>query len=273
MAQNNFHTPAENQEFVSSVGVAKSTMESWKLFLLALIAGAFIGFAGAGNVAVSYAVENPSIAALLGGCVFTIGLMMIVVAGGELFTGNILIIIAVLNGKAKWSGFLRNLLIVYAGNFIGACFVAWMTVTMGVPGRGNGAVAASIVAKGLSRFDLSFSASFISGLLCNILVVTAVWMSFAAKDVIGKFAAAFGPIMLFVLSGYEHIIANFYFLPAALFTAANPLYAEQVGQAAQRVSDFGWMSLPNSVIPVTLGNIVGGLMVALTYYLVYSKKK
>lgn len=187
---------------------------------------------------------------------------MVLIAGSELFTGNTLIILAVLEKKTTLMKMLKNWFFVFWGNFLGAALVAFAVVYGHTPNLFNGDLAGSVVAAGASRCNLSFSESLIRGILCNVLVCIAVWMSFGAKTISGKLMASFWPIMLFVLCGFEHSVADMYFGTAAL------LASREYGIAAEGLT---WLRFfTNCIIPVTLGNIIGGAgIVGCGYWLGY----
>lgn len=186
---------------------------------------------------------------------------MVLIAGSELFTGNTLIIISVLEKKVSILKMLKSWLIVYLANFLGAAFVACLVVYGGTPGLFQGALAEAIVNAGTARTNLTFMEGFIRGILCNLLVCIAVWMAFSSKNVSGKVLISFWPIMLFVLCGFEHCVADMYFGVAALLTA------EKYGIVAEGLT---WDNfLFGSMVPITLGNIVGGMIVGIGYWLSY----
>ncbi len=187
---------------------------------------------------------------------------MVLVAGSELFTGNNLIIIALLEKKITLWQMLKNWIVVFLGNFIGAAFVAFMVVYGHTPDLMGGRLADSIVNAALHRVNLTFADSFIRGILCNILVCIAVWAAFASKTVSGKLLMSFWPVLVFVLCGFEHSIADIYFCLAGIFTA------REYGIAAEglNMASFLWKNL----LPVTLGNIVGGAgIVGAGYWFMY----
>lgn len=187
---------------------------------------------------------------------------MVLIAGSELFTGNTLIILAVLEKKITVLKMLKNWLFVFIGNFLGAALVALGVVYGHTPDLFGGELAGSIVAAGASRCNLSFSESLIRGILCNVLVCIAVWMSFAAKNVSGKLMTSFWPVMVFVLCGFEHSVADMYFGTAAL------LASREYGIAAEGLTLARFFT--NCIIPVTLGNIIGGAgIVGCGYWLGY----
>ena len=229
--------------------------------ILGIFAGIFIGFAGIASTTAAATIENPSVARLVSACVFPAGMAMVIVAGSELFTGNNLIIIAVLEKKVSILAMLKNWVVVFAGNFIGAAFVAAMVVYAHVPDLFEKQLADRMIATALFRVNQSFSEAFIRGILCNFLVCIAVWAAFAAKKVSGKLLMSFWPVMLFVLCGFEHSIADIYFGISGILTA------HEYGIAAGL--DFGSFLFQN-LLPVTLGNIVGGAgIVGFGYWAMY----
>ena len=258
------NSPAEVAKNYIGIGKGKATNGFWKLLILGMLAGAFIGLAGVG--ATTAAVNVPgSVGKFLGACIFPVGLAMVLLAGSELFTGNNLIIIPVLTGDIKFVQMLRNWIIVYIGNLIGSIIVAFLVVYGHVGnlfGGVDGGLAAAMMSAATGKVTMGFGDAFLKGICCNFLVCIAVWISFAAKDVVGKFWGLYMPIMLFVLCGFEHCVANMYYIPAGLFCKA--LY----GVDNEKLT-WGAMFVKN-LIPVTLGNIVGGAgLVGLPYWFVY----
>lgn len=256
------HSPLEIARNFVEIGIHKVKLSAWKMLILGFFAGMFIGFAGIASTTASATIASASVARLVSACVFPAGMAMVLVAGSELFTGNNLIIISVLQKKATVAGMLKNWFFVFLGNFIGAGFVAVMVVYSHVPDLYNGLLAQKVVAAAMSRINQSFSEAFMRGVLCNILVCIAVWAAFAAKRVSGKLLMSFWPVMLFVLCGFEHSIADIYFGIAGIVAAG------EYGIAAVGLN-FGSFLLKN-LLPVTLGNIVGGAgIVGIGYWLVY----
>lgn len=256
------HSPLEIARNYVEVGVHKTNLSVFKMILLGFFAGMFIGFAGIASTTASSTIAAGSAAKLAGACVFPAGMAMVLVAGSELFTGNNLIIIAVLEGKVSVFKMLKNWFFVYIGNFLGASFVAILVVYGHTPDLFGGVLAQAVVNAGKTRTDLSVMEAFIRGILCNILVCTAVWMSFAAKRVSGKLLTSFWPVMLFVLCGFEHSVADMYFGVASLLASA------EYGIAAEGLT---WVNfLFKSLLPITLGNIAGGAgIVGTGYWLIY----
>lgn len=256
------HSPLEIVRNYVEVSIHKTNLTAFKMIILGIFAGIFIGFAGITSTAASATIDNPSVAKLIGAIVFPAGMAMVLIAGSELFTGNTLIILAVLEKKVTVWRMLKNWVIVFIGNFIGAGFVAFCVVFGHTPDLFSGRLAESIVAAGAYRCNLSFTDSLIRGILCNILVCIAVWMSFAAKKVSGKLMTSFWPVMVFVMCGFEHSVADMYFGMAALFTAG------EYNIAASGLTVFNFLF--KNLLPVTIGNIIGGAgIVGCGYWLGY----
>ncbi len=256
------HSPLEIAQNYVEIGIHKVRLSAFKMLVLGIFAGIFIGFAGIASTVGSATMENPSLARLASACLFPAGMAMVLVSGSELFTGNNLIIIALLQKKIKLRQMLKSWSVVFLGNFLGAGFVAFMVVYGHTPDLLGGKLADSIVNSAVSRVNLTFADSFIRGVLCNILVCIAVWAAFASKTVSGKLLMSFWPVMLFVLCGFEHSIADIYFCLAGIFAAG------EYGISAQGLT-FGSFLVKN-LLPVTIGNIVGGAgIVGVGYWLTY----
>lgn len=248
-------SPAQIAEKCVDIGTSKSKLPIHKMILLGILAGMFIAIAG---IASSFG--NVFAGKLPAAMIFSAGLVMVLVAGSELFTGNCLMVCALLDRKIKIGAMLKNWLFVYIGNLIGATIVALIVVASGaIDSVSDFAINASV-----NKVNIPFFEAFLRGLLCNFLVCIAVWMSFATSKLTGKVLAVFWPITIFVFCGFEHSIANMYFIPAGIFQAI------RVGKEPVSVLSF----FVDNLLPVTLGNIVGGaLMVAVGYYFVYLHKR
>lgn len=244
------HSPLEIARAYVEVGVHKTNLSAFKTVLLAIFAGVFIGFAGMASTTAAATIGNPSVGKLVGALIFPSGMAMVLIAGSELFTGNMLIILSVLEKRTKWRAMFKNWLLVYIGNFIGAVLVAAGVVYGHLPDHFDGNLAANIVNAGAQRCNLAFGDSLIRGILCNVLVCTAIWMSFAAKNVSGKLMTSFWPVMVFVLCGLEHCVADMYFGAAALFAT------REYGIAAKGLTAPRFLLY--NILPVTIGNIIGG---------------
>ncbi len=273
-----FLSPQEITESYSEIGIKKVNSSFLKLFILGILAGAFIAFASEGSNTAIHTIESVGIGKALAGALFSTGLMLVLVAGGELFTGNCLIVISCIEKKASWTGMLRNWLIVYAGNFVGSLLLAWFILQSGQLGFSAGMLGGFTIKTAAYKTGLSFTNAFYMGILCNWLVCLAVWMSLGAKDIAGKLLAIFFPIWLFITSGFEHSVANMYYISAGIMAKSNPEWvaqAIQLGASPEKINGLGWESfLINNLVPVTLGNIVGGsIFVGIAYWLSYLYKK
>lgn len=271
-------SPQEITESYSDIGVKKVNSSFLKLFILGILAGAFIAFASEGSNTAIHTIESVGIGKALAGALFSTGLMLVLVAGGELFTGNCLIVISCIEKKASWVGMLRNWLIVYAGNFVGSVLLAWFILQSGQLNFSAGMLGGFTIKTAAYKTGLSFTNAFYMGILCNWLVCLAVWMSYGAKDIAGKLLAIFFPIWLFITSGFEHSVANMYYISAGIFAKSNPQWVEmaiKLGAAPDKIAALSWNSfLIHNLIPVTLGNIVGGsVFVGIAYWLSYLYKK
>ena len=256
------NTPLEIADIYIMVGDGKTTQRLWKLFLLGVRAGAYIGLGALASQIVSCGIETPAAARLLSAVVFPIGLVMIIIAGGELFTGNCLIFISVLSKNTYLSAMLRTWLVVFLGNFMGSVFIALMVNFGHVLTLFDGALARSVVATATAKVNIPFTDALIKGTLCNFMVCIAVWISFASDDIMGKILGLYLPITLFVVCGFEHSIANMYFVPAGIF-------AQHVYNIPSEALHW-WSFLLRNLLPVTVGNIIGGsVMVGMGYWLIY----
>ena len=270
------NSPKEIAQNYIAFGTAKTKLPASKMLTLGVIAGMYIALAGVGATIASATVASPSLAKLIGAAVFPAGLAMVLLAGSELFTGNCLIIIPLMEKEVTLRAMLKNWCFVYAGNFIGSILIAALTVYSGVFSLFGNAAAASIINTAVYKVNISFPDVLLRGILCNFLVCVAVWISFAAKDVVGRIAGLFFPIMLFVLCGYEHSIANMFYIPAGLFASSNVAYLAAYSSVAEygHISSLTWGTLfSRNLIPSTIGNIIGGtFLVGMGYWFAYIRK-
>lgn len=250
----------------AEAGIGKTTMPIGRMFILGIFAGAFIAFGAFGSSVSGTGVQPAAVSRILSAMVFPIGLMMVLVAGAELFTGNCLLVVPLLQHKITFQAMLKNWIVVYIGNFVGSICVALLVVYSHSPSLYDGALAKAIVATATAKVSLSPLDALLKGILCNFMVCIAVWVSFAATELAGKIIALYLPIFLFVLSGFEHCIANMYFIPAGLFVTY---------EYGIESSSLTWLSfICDNLLPVTLGNLIGGAFLAgIGYWLVYLRGK
>jgi formate/nitrite transporter len=268
--------PPEMAQRAEYLGVRKAEAPLLATFTLAILAGAFISLgavfattvaAGAGGI-VPYGIVR-----LLSGLVFTVGLVLVIVGGAELFTGNNLIVMAWAGRKVTSGGLLRNWTIVYAGNYVGALATAALMFLTRQYTFGGGAVGTAALGTAVTKVGYGFVQAIALGVLCNALVCLAVWLTFSARSTIDKIAAILLPIAAFVAAGFEHSIANMYFIPIGLLIKGfDPAFTAASGVD---VSNLTWPSfLIANLLPVTLGNVIGGaVLVAAVYWFVFLRRR
>jgi formate/nitrite transporter len=258
-----FLTPAETTRAITENGRRVLTQPLSRTVILSLLAGFYIAFgAQLATVVTQDAAAHlgSGVSRLLGGSVFSLGLMLVVICGAELFTGNSLLVKAALQREISWGKIAENWTVVILGNLVGSLFFAWLMTETGLWRSGQlGTHAVGIAA---AKCQLDFWPAFVRGMLCNWLVCLAVFMATAARDIVSKMLACYMPIMAFVASGFEHNVANMYFIPAGLFIDR----ALGVQTAGLTWGNF----VIGNLVPVTLGNIVGGgVFVAFAYWFVH----
>ncbi len=260
----NLFLPDEIVKNYSQAGIKKASMPAWKLLLLGILAGVLIGYAALVTNIACYSLENPSVIRIVSGLLFGFGLGMVVMTGAELFTGNTLLILSVLDRKVRIWRMLRNWILVYAGNFIGAFLLSFLAARFNHLGAGDGALATFAMATAQAKMTMPFENALVMGILCNMLVVLGVLLSQAGKDGISRILGAWGPVMFFVVCGFNHCIADMTYCMTGLF--ATRYYANH----ADAFASLGWgQFLKGNLLPVTLGNIVGGCAIGVTFWLCY----
>jgi formate/nitrite transporter len=266
--------PPEMARRAEDVGVRKAGLDAVTAFTLAVLAGAFIALGGvfattalAGTGAAPW---GPS--RVLAGAAFSVGLVLVVVGGAELFTGNSLIVMAWASRRVSTGTLLRNWLIVFAGNFVGAAGTAALVYLAGTHRGGSGAVGATALAIAHAKLELGFTQAVALGVLCNALVCLAVWLTLSARTTTDRILAIVPPISAFVAAGFEHSVANMYFVPfGLLITTFDPGFAAGAGAAGRPLTTLTWAAfVRDNLLPVTAGNVLGGaVLVGLVYWFVY----
>ncbi len=268
--------PAEMAKKAETVGVAKVNLGPFRMFALAVLAGAFIAMGAVFMTIVTTGASGMltyGVTRFLGGLAFCLGLILVVVAGAELFTGNNLIIMAWAGGKVSTAHLLRNWVIVYLGNFVGSILTAYGIFMSGQYLFSKGAVGLNALTIANAKTSLDFIPALFLGIFCNALVCLAVWLCMSARTTVDKIMAIIFPITAFVAAGFEHSIANMYFIPIGLFIKGGA--PETFWTAIEKTpADFGAITWSNffvaNLLPVTIGNIIGGaLMVGLVYWFIY----
>ncbi|MDC1142516.1 formate transporter FocA [Planctomycetota bacterium] len=269
--------PQEMAQKAEAIGVKKADLGVFTTLTLGVLAGAFIGM-GAIFATVTWTGGGIpfGISRLLGGVVFSLGLILVVVGGAELFTGNNLIVMAWAGKKISLSKLLRNWGLVYIGNFIGAVGTAALVFLSEHHFMAGGQLGGKALAIGQAKCGLEFMPAVFKGVLANALVCMAVWVSFSARTVFGKVVVIVPPIAAFVAAGFEHSIANMYFIPFALMIKdfAPESFWQTANLAPSSFESLSWLGFIKNVIPVTLGNIIGGgVLVGAVYWFVYLRPR
>ncbi|MFA7622099.1 MAG: formate/nitrite transporter family protein [Aminobacteriaceae bacterium] len=263
-------TPAELAKLACAVSKVKGNLSVRQMVLMGTLAGAYIAFAGWLMTVVSHDMTplyGGGITRLISGAVFSVGLMMVVISGSELFTGNCMMPLGYLAGCTPMKKILRNWGWVYTANLVGSILIA---VLIFFSGLADGAVGGRALQVAAGKMTLPFGQAFFRGILCNWLVVLAVWMGMAATEIVDKIWAIFFPIMTFVAAGFEHSIANMYFMALGIFLKGTPAAVEASGLSEQVLSNVSLGGYLGNLIPVTLGNMVGGILfVAVFYYFIF----
>jgi formate transporter len=261
------YAPAEIAARVQTIGVAKARLPLLSMLMLAVLAGAFIGLGALYFVIVKSDAAALGFAAsqLVGGVVFSLGLLLVVVAGAELFTGNNLLVMAWADRKISTAELLRNWGIVCIGNFVGAAGLAGLVFLSRHTDMNHGAIAEQYVAIAAAKCAMPFWMAFFKGVLCNVLVCMAVWMAIAGRSIVDKAVAIVFPISAFVAAGFEHSIANMYIIPLAMLLQT----FDGIGVTKYTIT---WAGFFGNLLPVILGNLVGGaVLVGLVYYVIYQR--
>lgn len=259
------YAPGEISQRVATVGVAKAELATVPLLMLGVLAGAFIGLGALLFVLVRADTSlGFASSAVLGGLVFALGLLLVVVAGAELFTGNNLLIMARLDGRISTAQVLRNWVLVCLANAAGAIGLAALVFASGHTDLYGGQIGQQVLSIALSKQALPWEQAFFRGVLCNVLVCLAVWMAMAGRSVVDKFVAVVPPVMAFVAAGFEHSIANMYLMPQAMLV-------QYFGTASLAGGPLlSWSGMLGNWLAVIAGNLLGGsVLVGLSYHLIY----
>jgi formate/nitrite transporter len=272
------YTPAQMASRVEKAGIVKSNLDFISMFILSAMAGAFIAF---GAVLYTYVIHDSSLSLgltkLIGGLVFCLGLILVIVAGAELFTGNNLIVMAYVSRKITLERVLRNWAIVFTGNLVGSLAVLFLISQSGQWMTSGAAVGVKALMIANGKVNLTFVQALSRGILCNILVCLAVWLCFSGRSVTDKVLAIIFPITAFVALGFEHSVANMYFIPVGLLLKQNPEVLSAAGKILGQAPDLSRLTiygfLVRNLLPVTLGNIIGGsFLVGVIYWFVYLRR-
>lgn len=263
----------------SGIYEKKARQNIKKNLVLSFIAGIFIALGAVASTIASFnLLADPStigLGKLIQGLTFTPGLIFVLLAGAELFTGNNLMTIALFDKKISLKDLLKSWLVVYLGNFVGSLFTTFFIYKSGLWQMADNQLAARVILIANQKVNLGFMEGIILGMFCNFLVCLGVWMSFGAKDYQGKVISAFFPVLAFVLSGFEHSVANMYYISAGIFAKNIPVFVEKTGLSGHELSNLNFTNmLTKNLFPVTIGNIIGGaILVGLLYFIAYRIKE
>lgn len=275
------HAPAEMAHRSMLAGIKKAQMRATPLFALAVLAGGFIGLGAVFATVVATSIPGSDgtlpwgVTRLLMGVTFSLGLILVIVGGAELFTGNVLLVIGWAARRVSVAAVVRNWAVVYVGNLVGALGLAGMVFLSGAWNAGGGGVGLTALTIAQAKGHLGFGEALVLGILCNILVCLAVWLTFSARTTTDRILAIVPPVAAFVAAGFEHSIANMYFMPVAVLirTFAPATFWTTAGTSADAFADVTWTAFVGNLVPVTIGNAIGGgLFVGAVYWLVYVRQ-
>ena len=263
-------SPEEVCRYVEEVGIKKANNKPMQTLLLGILAGMFIALGAYASTVASHGITDPGIQKFVAGIVFPVGLIMVLICGSELFTGNSLLSIAWAQKKISTGQMLRNWFIVWIGNFIGAFLIAALIFASGLLSTGTvGGYAVKVAA---TKASIGFGPAIASGILCNIIVCLSVWGTYAAKDVTGKVLMGFFPIFAFIIAGFEHCVANMYYFSIGLLAKTSPMFVETSHVAIEKLDNLSVVGIFNNLIPVTIGNVIGGAFcIGIIYWIIYIK--
>lgn len=265
-------SPDQIMDSVIKLGITKADKKNnIQLLLLGILAGFFIALgAYTSNMVIHDLNVSYGLFKFVQGAVFPLGLILVLVAGAELFTGNSLILVSVLEGEITLFQMLKNWILVYVANLIGSVVFAWLAYQSGLFSASGGELGLLHIKIAHQKAILPFMPAFIRGIMANFAVCLAVWMAVGAKDMVGKVLAIWFPVMAFVTGGFEHSIANMYYIPAGIF--AKNEFASLSTLNSEELLNLNWTGLLNNLVPVTLGNLLGGVIfVGVFYWLIFKK--
>ena len=269
----NLFTAAETANNYVTAGVGKTKYSIPKMLVLGILAGLLIGFPSCVTEMATFSVTNTSMVRMISGLLFAFGLGTVILTGAELFTGNTLITMSLLDKKVTLGAMLKNWLFVYIGNFLGSMLLSAICAYFGWLSAGSNALAVSAMKMAVGKMTMPFQNAFFMGVLCNILVTIGVLMSLSGKDGTSRFLGAWVPVMFFVTCGFNHSIADMTYCMLGLFAKNVTAYASAAAEAGIALESLTWGNyFVGNLIPVTLGNILGGVAVGVTMWYAYVRK-
>lgn len=278
MSNSLINTSGQITAEVIAQGVKKAGYPVYRTLILGFLAGAFIALAAQGSTAASYnllaTAEGYGLGKALAGTLFGTGLMLVLIAGGELFTGNTMLAGALATRRISLGRMLANWTLVWVSNLAGSLFVAWLLFVSGQFGASHGLLGAVTIKIAAAKTGLGFGPALALGVLCNWLVCLAVWMAAGCRDMAGKILAIFFPVWLFIASGFEHSVANMYYIPAGILALGNEAWRQGALALGAHTDTLDWAGFLGNLVPVTLGNILGGAgLVMMAYWLAWGRPR
>jgi len=275
VASTDAHPPFAIAERTEAVGVTKGKLNTLSTILLGILAGVFIGLgAMLCTVVTTDTGLGFGLTKLLGGLTFCLGLILVVVAGAELFTGNCLMTMSWMSGRTPLTHLLRNWGLVYFANLVGSLSLVGLMFYTNQWTLNDYGVGANALLIANAKVNLAFGSALARGILCNALVCLAIWLCFSARTVTDKILAILFPITAFVAAGFEHSIANMYFIPMGILLAGQPAVLSAAGVMADSVANLSWMGFVGNLVPVTIGNVIGGgILIGAVYWLAYLRSE
>jgi formate/nitrite transporter len=269
----NLFSPQELLAGYAAAGRVKTGYPPWKMILLGILAGLIIGLGGAAANTAAHGIGNVGLSRLVMGLLFPFGLGIVVLSGMELFTGACLLPISVLAREAGLGGMLKSWFFVYIGNFLGGLLLSSGCAFFGQLGYSENALAAFTIRLAAAKCSLPFAGALVSGIFCNILVCLGVLLALSAADVPGRIMGAYLPVAFFVICGFEHSVANMYYIPAGLLAMQVPAYVAKAAELGINTGALTWgRFFVSNLLPVTLGNIIGGSGLALVMWFCFLYK-
>lgn len=267
-------SPSEIMTAYQKTVKKKTSRPALSAILLAVVGGLFIAFGCAASNMATHAITNKGVSQLISGLLFPFGLAMVMLLGVELYTGNCMFPVFVWEGSISLSQMFRNWLLVYGGNFLGALLLAYGCVISGQLYYSEGLLAVHTIQTAVNKCNLTLVEGLVRGFFCNILVCTGVLCSLSAKDTTGKILGAYIPVTFFIICGFEHSVANMYYISAGLFAVRLPEYAALATSMGIDTSSLTWSNfIVKNLLPVTIGNIAGGIFIGAILWYTSSKKK
>jgi len=269
------YAPAQIAALVETRGIAKATAPLVSTFVLSILAGSFIALGAVLSTVVGTGSElGFGITRWLAGLAFSVGLILVVVAGAELFTGNNLIVMSWVSGRVTVAQLLTNWGVVWVGNLVGALAIAGLVYFADWGALGESAVGGTALTTAAGKAALPFSTVFFRGILCNALVCLAVWLAMAGRSLVDKVFAIMFPIAAFVAAGFEHSVANMYFIPVGMMLSEDADAVTASGLTPEQLGSLDLSGAVNNIVAATLGNIIGGaVLVGLVYWFVYLRER